>query len=314
MTNTNPWENMDKGLERRVSNSKLKRIYWVTDTYGRYGISFRRNDNFTHINTLPKLHGIELQKRNIGINQGELNLVLLNKEEWQIFLTLCNNLISAAIEFEDDEASLSAVEKRLLRWQALLKRERVPELSVERQMGLLTELICLRDIVASKIEFKTAVVSWVGSDFDRQDFLLDDIAIEVKSHKTSKGEVVQVSSKYQLDSIKKKVVLISFSLTLSENGKTVLDVVKDIQEKLSNEDPYLTELFERKLLECDFVPEFIEKPLQGFLIDSQKNYLVTKEFPRIESSMVSSFIQNVNYSIELTYCTRFEIKEEQILE
>lgn len=302
---------MDKGLERRVKEQQQK-IYWVTDIYGHYGISFRISHIFHDIDRLPKLRGIQLQKRNIGNTKGELNLILTNKEEWELFLALCNDLIAAALVFETEYASISAVENRLNRWQELLKRERVKELSVEQQMGLYTELRCMRDIVAPKVGYKAAITSWVGVDFDRQDFLLDDIAIEVKSHSTSKGEAVKISSKYQLESVKAKLVLISYSLTFSEGGKTVLDLVKDIRGKLQNEGSEVSELFERKLLDNDFVPELLEKPLQGFLIDTIKNYLVVDDFPRIESRKISTFVQKVNYTIELTHCTRFEIKEEQI--
>jgi hypothetical protein len=303
---------MGKSVERRVKEAKQKKIYWVNDVYGRYGISFRASVNFTKLDNLPKLRGIQLQKSNVSENKGVLNIVLNSKDEWELFLALCENLVSAAVEFDNDEAAISAVETRLNRWQELLKKERVRELSIERQMGLYTELKCLRDIVAPKVGFKNAITSWVGIDFDRQDFLLDDTAIEVKSHKTSKGEIIQVSSKYQLDSIKEKLVLISYALTFSENGETVQNIAEDIREQLKSGDIKTMEMFESKLIESDFIPELLEAPLQAFLIDSPKIYLVKDDFPRIESHKLSPFIQKVNYSIELTYCSRFEIKEDQI--
>jgi hypothetical protein len=312
MTKKNPWEGMGKSVERKIKNTNQKKIYWVTDIYGHYGISLRISTTFNDLDNLPKLRGIQLQKRNVGGDKGELNLILTNKNEWELFLALCNNLTSAALGFDTDEASVLAVENRLKRWQELLKKKRVSELSVERQMGLYTELKCLRDTIAPEVGFNMAIISWVGIDFDKQDFLLDDIAIEVKSHKSSKGEIVQISSKYQLDSIKNRVVLISYSLTFSEAGETVWDIVKDIREQLSFKDSHIVELFDTKLLEYGFIPELLEKPLQAFLVDNKKNYLVTKDFPKIESHTVSSLIQNVKYSIELTYCTKFEIREDQI--
>ena len=132
-----------------------------------------------------------------------LNIVLNNKDEWNLFLALCKNLVSVAVEFDSDEASISAVETRLKRWQELLKKEWSKELPIRQQMGLYTELKCLRDIIAPKIGFKNALTSWVGIDYDKQDFLLDDVAIEVKSHKTSKGEIIQVSSNISLRVLKK---------------------------------------------------------------------------------------------------------------
>lgn len=304
---------MGISVERRIKEAKKKKIYWVTDLVGRYGISFRISANFAKIDDLPKLRGILLQKNNVDVDKGVLNIVLNNKDEWDLFLALCRNLVSVAVEYDSDEASISAVEVRLNRWQELLKKERARDLSIEQQMGLYAELKCLRDIVAPKIGFKNAITSWVGIEFDRQDFLLDDVAIEVKSHKTSKGEIIQVSSKYQLDPIKAKLVLISYSLTFSENGETVQDVIEDVRKQLKSEDAKIAELYERKLIECDFIPELLTLSLQGFTIDSQKSYLVTDDFPRIESQKISPFIEKVNYSIELTHCKRFEIEEDQII-
>ena len=102
-------------------------------------------------------------------------------------------------------------------------------------------------------------------------------------------------------------------MTFSENGETVQDIAEDIRKQLENEDIHTLELFERKLIECEFIPELLETPLEAFIIDYQKNYLVTENFPRIESQKISPFIQKLNYSIELTHCTKFEIAEDQIL-
>lgn len=311
MTDTNPWEGMGKGVQRRAANVEHKKIYWISDRNGRWGISFRGFADRPDAPALPKIHGIELGRVEMGSGERALNLLLIDKDEWELFLALCYNLIAGAVGFKNDEASIAAVEHRLRRWQELLKGERVKELSLARQMGLFTELKCLQDIIGPHIGFPAAVTSWVGAEFDRQDFILDNAAVEVKSHISSKGEIVQISSKYQLDSIKEKVVLIVYALSLSEGGETVLDVVEGLRVQL-HEDVDAVEMFENKLLECSFVPDLLEKPLQRFHIDNRKFYLVSDGFPRIKSKDVSPFIQDVRYAIELTYCAEFEIDEYSI--
>lgn len=312
MTKQNPWQNMGESVQRKVKNTEGRNIYWITDIYGNYGISFRKSNHFDKLNNLPKLKGILLEKRNIGNERGELNIILTDKNEADLFLVLCNNLISAALDFENDNAAITAVENRLIRWQELLKKERLTELSIERQMGLFTELLCLRDTVIPEVGFKMGITSWVGVDYDKQDFLLNNTAIEVKSYKTSKSETVTISSKYQLDNVKDKVILISYALTLSDAGETILDIANAIREQLKTENINVLSLFETKLLEGDFIPELLEKPLQGFIVDKKKIYLVHEDFPRLESKNIPSMISKLRYSIELTYCSKFEITEDQI--
>jgi hypothetical protein len=312
MNNNNPWEGMEHGVQRKTENSGHKSIYWINDLNGRWGISFRGFKSISKAGSLTKLRGIEVQEGEIGDGTHALNLVLVDKDEWELFLALCHNLISAAVEYDDNDASIEAVKHRLKRWQELLKRGQIRELSIERQMGLLTEVDCLQNIIAPQIGLGEAVTSWVGADFDRQDFLLENAAVEVKSHITSRGEFVKIASKYQLDTIKDRLILTVYSLSLFEQGDTVLDIVERLRAQLRREDYGALERFENKLLECDFVPELIEKPLQGFHIDNRKHYLVADDFPRIRLQEVSPFIYDLKYAIELTYCARFELEEDQL--
>lgn len=122
---------------------------------------------------------------------------------------------------DTSDKMISAVEIRLRRWQQLLKQDANQTFTIEKQMGLFSELLCLKEIVAAKVGIKQAVVSWVGPEFDKQDFLMDKAVIEVKSHRTSKDEIVHISSLQQLHSEKEPLLLMSYALTFSENGLSV---------------------------------------------------------------------------------------------
>ena len=133
------------------------------------------------------------------INNGVEQFIFLNhNKDWNIFLILCRDLIEVAKKCETDQKMIRATQLRLQRWQQLLKSEFRKEFPIEKQMGLFSELLCLRDLIIPKLGVASAIKSWVGPDYDKQDFLLDTLAIEVKSYKTSKGELINISSKEQL--------------------------------------------------------------------------------------------------------------------
>jgi len=313
MINTeNPWMNMPESSKRRINPESKHNLFWLTDIEGKYAFYLETKSLFKKLDAPARLKGISILKRN-SKNNGELFLVLNKKEDWQIFKSLCEDLVMTSSRYEDDLAMVSALEIRLRRWQQLLKQERTQEMSLERQMGLFSELSCLKDIVANKIGIAQAINSWVGPNFDKQDFLLDNVIIEVKSHSTSKGAKINISSLEQLYSVKEPIFLISYSLTNSENGLTLDALVNDIKDLIKDESYEISDLFENKLIEYGFIPEIITSNFHSFIIDKINAFQVTDEFPKIIPQNVKNQISNVKYSIDLYKCDEFELKVSEVI-
>lgn len=254
-----------------------------------------------------KFKGISILKRNSQDNHGELFLVLNNKEDWQIFKVLCDDLIAEALRSSSDERMISAVEARLKRWQRLLKQELNRELTAEVQMGLFSELLCLRDIIAPKAGIEQALNSWVGPDLDRQDFLMEKSAVEVKSYRTSKGAAVSISSAHQLSTDKESLFLISFGLTPADSGLSIEDIAASVKDLLPDSSDEFLDLFENKLAKYGYIPEIIKEPLLKFITDKTRAYSVTGEFPKIDSKDIQPQIISLKYTIDLSKCSEFEI-------
>lgn len=309
----NPWENMVESSRRRVDSETLHNLFWITDLQGNYGFYLKRNRRFESTETTAKLKGISIIKRNSQDDIGELFLILKNKEDWQIFYALCEDLVAVAHRYDSEDQMLSAVEVRLKRWQQLLKQDRSQEMTLEKQMGLFTELLCLKDIIAPKVGFRQAVFSWVGPEFDKQDFLIDNAIIEVKSYRTSKGAVVHVSSLYQLHSEKEPLFLVSYGLTRSNDGLSIEDIAQEIKKLLYEKAPDAVDAFDTKLMEYGYIPEIIKEPLYQFIVDKRRAFLVSDEFPKIFPSDIKSQIVSVNYSIDLSGCTEYEVMSDSFL-
>ncbi len=313
MTKTqNPWHEMPESSKRRIDALSKHNLFWLTDMEGKYALDLQSKLLFNKLECPARLKGISILKRNSN-KYGELFLVLNKKEDWQIFKTLCEDLISTTHKYDDDIAMVNAVEVRLRRWQQLLKQERNQEMTLERQMGLFSELSCLKDIIAQKNGINQAVNSWVGANFDKQDFLLDNSIIEVKSYKTSKGAKISISSLEQLYSEKEPIFLISYSLTTSENGLTISELIKSIKELLMEQSYDIIDVFDNKLIEYGFIPEIINSNLYSFIIDKVRVFHVSDDFPKIIPLNVKNQIIDVRYRIDLYHCDEFEVSINEIL-
>jgi len=308
----NPWQSMPPSNRRRVDAETPHDIFWITDLYGNFGFCIQTKKIFKENEPTANLKGISVAKNNSESGCGELFLILNKKEDWQIFHMLCQDLSAVARKYEADDKMISAVEVRLQRWQELLKKSREREMTLEMQMGLFSELTVLKDIIAPHFGIRSAVLSWVGPEFDKQDFLLDDSVIEVKSFRTSKGSIVNISSPYQLYSDKLPLYLISCGLTTTENGNSIEDIVLGVRQILENEAVDLIDIFETKIADYGYFPEISEEPLNKFITDTVKIFSVEEEFPRIVPHKIKSQIVTLKYSVDLSKCLEYEVKAQVI--
>jgi len=308
MTSTdNPWKDMQESSQRRIDNLSDHNIFWITDLKGGYGFCLQSKNIFNNTDSRSYLKGINIVKRNSAENIGELFLLLNQKEDWPIFLSLCNDLVSMTHKYDDDLAMISAVEIRLNRWQQLLKLDSLNEMSLKTQMGLYSELTCLLEFVIPKYGVSQSITTWVGPDFDKQDFLLDNAILEVKSYKTSKGEVVNISSVNQLYSEKIPLFLLTYGLTISENGTSIDDLVLVINKLLESKANDFKDQFDSKLMEYGYIPELATKPLINFIVDKSKGYLVSDSFPKLDPTSLVQEIISVKYSIDMLLCEQHEV-------
>lgn len=312
MTN-NPWQDMQNNSQRRISAEAVSDIFWIVNSNDQYGFYLKTGKPFDDAGLITTLKGISAVKQNTDAGNGELYLFLNDKDDWEIFKVLCEDLASTAVQCGADEDLIDAVEIRLRRWQLLLKREMQRGLTLEIQMGLFSELMCLREIIAPAAGFRQAVSSWVGPAYDKQDFLLANSAVEVKSYRTSKGPSVEISSVQQLSSEKEILYLVTYGLTISEKGMSVEDLARSIEAVLKTEPVQASELFETKLMKYGYAPELIKEPLIKFKADKIRAYEVKNDFPKIEPQNIKSQIISVEYVIDLNQCAGYQIKPESLV-
>lgn len=312
MTNDplNPWEGMLPNTIRRVDSEITCDFFWIIDNDNNYGFLINSIKEFENLDNGISLRGISVSKIN-DQKFGKLYLILNRKDDWELFFSLCKDVISICSNLNNDNKLISIIENRLKHWQSFLMQPNPFTLPLIQQMGLYAELAFLQNNLIPKVGIREAINSWVGPESDKQDFSLSKVAIEVKSYITSKSPKVTISSLEQLIS-SKPLFLISYGLTESIHGKSITDIVDELGDLLLHESIDLTQIFENKLMNFGYMPGINYVALSKFIIDYTQGFEVREGFPRILPQLIPLEIISLNYIIDLHKCANFEIKLEDI--
>jgi len=304
----NPWENMVSGTRRRVEYDTIYDYFWIYDFEGRYGF-FLKLDIHERITTDIMLRGIDIKIEKTQDNCTEFYLALEENEDWEIFHALCFDLVFVIDAHESDSVKISKLLERLDKWKNLLANKRQLNMSKEQQMGIFSELLCLNNIIAPKVGYCAAIDSWVGIEKDKQDFNLEKCVVEVKSHITTKGNVANISSLNQLTSEKDKLYLVSYGMTVNENGRSIDDLYDEIVAKLTGKEH---ETLMMKLFISGWVPHHENLRKEKFIKDSEKIYDVNELFPKISSNDIDQRVTELKYKIDLSRCDEFLCNKEDV--
>lgn len=310
----NPWESINvpkNNLQAHLCREELHPLdlYFARDTSGNYlFILDAQHANVRDKEISVKLSGIEVEPYRNG-DRGGLTLKLLDKNDWEIFYALCNDLIDATEKAVDEESGAKIILTRLHRWQEILRIKGSQLLKPEKIKGLLAELLFLKEQVAPEFGWDMAIKSWKGPEKAPQDFALNETAIEIKCQSGSTRATVKISSADQLEPQLPEGYLIVFTLAdADENEGFDLNIItKQIRSLISDCNSETRERFEELLIEENY-----------YFSDEYKNhrytfvravsYKIEAGFPRIAKSDLHDGIDSVSYLISLNACEPFKNK------
>ncbi|OCA86013.1 hypothetical protein A8F94_14310 [Bacillus sp. FJAT-27225] len=304
----NPWQGLDRLNKIRVRENIKYDVFWIIDANNQYGLMIQCDKDFTRSIRNFRLKGIDIKLDNSSI-PNQLILILKEMKDWELFLVLCNDLIS--VIRDNDRDIIGKVMKRLERWQKLLQRTSLKVMSKEEQMGLFSELLILRDYIIPVYGWDEGIRSWVGALGDKQDFLLRKLAIEVKSYRITSGKSVWISSIEQLNSDKSPLYLFACALNEAGTGETVKELVESITEQIQTEE--ILNDFNHKVEQYGYIPEIQKNSLISFQLEEVGGYEVREGFPKISTENISPLIRTVNYKIDLSGCQDFKVNLTDIL-
>lgn len=311
----NPWEPIKTPaqdiLSRRINATHPLDLFWGRDPYGHFLFIYEFPSPDDLPDRFPRLNGIEIRlltPAEINSRQYMLVLILKDGNDWPIFLSLCNDIVTATKEVPKKDQATSIILRRLHRWQEFLKKSRSDLLSETIIKGLIGELFFMLNHLIPSYGAGQAVQFWQGPDDLPQDFCVGNCAIEVKSQLGTTTPRVHISSADQLCSQLPEMYLYVITLGKTEpeahHALNLPYLIKKIRDKLEVDSPGNFERFNNLIYQTGYVDqdEYLEF---NYLPVSEKMFSVLPGFPKICSDQLPSGIEHVSYELKLFDCEPF---------
>lgn len=311
----NPWESIatpprDVRASRIDANHPLD-LYWAKDHMSRYLLVYEYpSSSKVIIKSPPELEGIETIANRSRGDISRLILILNERDNWELFYSLCTDLLRATQKSKTPETASGIILTRLRRWQNFLRSKRANILSEEKIKGLIGELLFLRDKLTPKYGISNAVNFWQGPEGSPQDFNINDSSVEVKCQMGGSIPSVKIQSADQLYTQLANLYLFVVTMGKSDDGNeralNLNSLTEQIRVSLGNESATASTRFEDLLLEAGYIynKKYDE---YNYIVTGYNVFHVIDDFPRITPDEIKQGVMRVSYQIRLADCSPYEI-------
>jgi hypothetical protein len=314
-----PWSTIEppkmaNDINRRRADPGHPLGFWYgRDFQGRYVFYLDSASEASSVKSIPRIAGLTLSLLPTAPDSCRLVLTLNDKELKDLFVTLSADLLRATAKLgRQDSGGLAIVVKRLLRWQELLGKARSQLLSSSEVIGLIGELLFLRDFMLPALLVNDVLHSWRGPYGDEQDFLLGGRIIEIKTQLSTSDEHLNIGSENQLDTMSGPIMVCHQTVyvpSTEEAGALSLNgLVAELAEQISKSDTAALHLFEAALIHVGYLKnEEYERPL--WLLNTRSFLEVRETFPRLSAADIPEGVDRVRYQVSLQACKDFALDE-----
>ena len=307
----NPWERIEQ-----PSYPEGRRLYlnderfWVSMDENRQLLFFVQDKGGDAIKPLENLAGLDVTIEKLANAEHRLvcRLTATEADLTDKFATVAKDIAFHCSGYKGAQLFLKTQE-RIKSWANFLKPSR-KGLSHSEFVGLLGELYILAEHLMPVINAEESVRAWIGPEGKKQDFTLDDWAIEVKTTISGDQQTISISSLDQLDRVTDRLYLIRVVAAPATEG-----------EGLS-----LGELYNRCLdsVQHDVVIEgmFLQKAsaLYGKASDTQIKeqfkivnvslFDVIDDFPKMTRGDVHAGITEARYEVSVGAIASYEVNSD----
>lgn len=315
----NPWDNIKPSQQDvsvlRVDQDHPLDLFWAKDHHGTCLFFYEYTTDSGHSSkSLPVLRGLKIELRKSRDKIFRLVLSLKENGDWEIFSSLCNDIIYSTRAIEKKDIGFSSILNRLLKWHEFLSAKRTDIFSEEKIKGLIGELLFLKNQLIPKYGCADAIQFWTGPEGTAQDFNVNGSTVEVKTQMSGTSPTIKISSSEQLCS--QAPISYLCVLTLGKASSDNLEkvnlpiLIAEIRNILATESATAVSRFQDLLLQLGYLESELYHDF-NYIQNHMRAFEVKEGFPRICPDALISGISKVSYHINLSECTNFEI---QILE
>ncbi len=296
---------------RRASSTHPLDFYRGRNHVGQYIFSLTADSGCRELPKPPKLNEIDVSVERRPVDGARLVLTLEDRDQFEIFRTLCDYLLEATADHPRgaNGSGLRLVLLRLADWHNMLRRRRDSHLTTEETIGLVGELLFLRDQVMPRLDAAGSVSAWSGAQRNEQDFVYGIWQVEVKTQLSTSDHRLQISSEAQLDTAGSSLLLCHQTVArapASSGAISLNALIDDLTRKFTTAGPAVLEQFEFALEACRYARRDEYNEPEWLLIDRQL-FEVRSDFPRIIPAMLPAGVHAVSYAILLSACQGFAV-------
>lgn len=287
----------------RIDNSHPLDIHIGLDDRGRKAIELR--SAFTP----KKVSGTSA----IEVNQykrPEYNTIrfsLCDEEISGLYYKFCDDLVEQTRELKDKSQGYSAIIGRFFQWKKMFVSSKNNFLTEPQIMGLIGEILLMKDYLSKRIGLTEALRSWSGQELTHKDFSFNNTWIEAKA--ISRGSPnVKISSLEQLESDTCGELAIHSleKMSTAYNGVTLNKLILETRRIFSSgeeQDSFMSKVALQGYEYNNYYDDFV------YEISDFKRYKVDLDFPKLTVRDVPSAIRKAAYEVSLMAISQFEIKD-----
>lgn len=277
----------------RLSHEHELKVYVGSDDNGRYTIKLVGK---FHPERIASSLVITVQQLVQG-DDYSLIFSLDQADMLEYFCAFCCDLITSIENIDETDTAYKEMVARYFSWKKMF-RTTPSKLADKEIMGLLAELLFLRDRLFPAVGPATAIDAWSGPEKTHKDFSLDDTWCEIKAISSSNTSV-KISSLEQLDSnVDGTLCVYRFEqMSPAFDGLKLNGIVMSILHSLPHSQVY--ELFMSKLEQAGYTWNADYDNLV-FDLTETISYDVKDDFPRLKREDIPMAISRVQYDILLT--------------
>lgn len=244
----------------------------------------------------------------------ELHIYLLDNQLKDIFNLFIENIVEEISKSITENEALVETSNVVLKWKKLFDKINFQGLTIERQKGLIGELLLFNSLLDEEYSIDALLESWTGPDFNDKDFRFGSFGIEVKLT-SSKVPKVKISSERQLDNENlTKLYLIFYVIEeVKDKGFSLNSIIDQIRTKINNNHNAL-KIFDERLLLVGYFDDDFENYKRQYAFRKRNFYEVNDDFPKLIASDLPLGLFDTKYNIELSAIEQFLVNNESILE
>ena len=188
---------------------------------------------------------------------------------------------------------------RIRAWQAFMESGRDDMLGPAAEVGLVGELMFLRQALEAGVRIRVAIDGWRGPLDGMHDFVLGAGALEVKATTASGEFPAVIGSLDQLDdSLVRPLFLAGVRLALGASGRTLPEIVAEVDACLFD-DAVARARFSDLVLQAGVLDSIRDRYVRRFTEVRTMLFRVTDAFPRLTRRNVARAVREARYDLDL---------------